>query len=208
MPSDCTNQLIQHIQAAPADQAQNLLTLFDALEEAVQNSTIGLDPTSIFSDTFTAFYLKQAQLTTAENPDSLAAHLLLIAQKALLDQVSGRETQSLHHAKTVAEALVQSHCKPVPHKPVRMVKHHWFAMAASALLLSTLGWYGWTYQQVHNQPTLAANITDINNSQRDTNTAGITASQASETYKTIEITRTRNCRYLHAHQKPEEKKEV
>lgn len=207
MPAFNADQLIQQIKTAPTNRAQNLLTLFDALETAAQDPAVNLDPLSIFTDAFTAFYLKQAKLTTAENPDSLAAHLLLIAQKALMDQLSGREIQSLHHAKTVAAALVQSQCKPEPLKSVRIVKRHWFAMVASAFAFSIVGWYGWSQYQVQQQPTLAAK-TKLNGPKTIVNSAEITANQASEMYQKFEMMRNGSCRYLEAIQIPDEHKAV
>ncbi len=209
MSSYNADQLTQQIETTPSNKAQNLLALFDALDAAAQDTTIKLDPLSIFTDAFTAFYLKQAKLTTAENPDSLAAHLLLIAQKALMDQLSGRESESLHHAKTVAAALIQSQCKPEPAKPVRMVKRHWFTMAASVVVISIVGWFGWSQYAIQKQqPTLATNSVNPKTLATPTAITAITANQASEMYQKFEMMRNGTCRYLEAIQIPDEHKAV
>ncbi len=208
MSSYSADTLIQQIQQAPIDNAQNLLTLFDVLDKVANDPTVTVEPLNIFTDAFTTFYLQQAQKTTAENPDSLAAHLLLIAQKALMDQLSGDESQSLHHAKTVAQALVQSQCKPAQPRPIRIVKRHWFTLAASVFVCSIAGWYGWTAYQVQNQPKMANPTITHSASNTYLSPKEITANQASEMYQKFEMMRKGSCRYLEAIQIPDEHKAV
>lgn len=208
MPSYHTDQLIQQIETAPADNAENLLVLFDALDRIAQSTPHSMEPVEIFTDAFTAFYLKQAKKTASENPDILAAHLLLIAQKAFIDQRSGQEHQSLYHAKAVAQALIQSQCKPAQPKPIRAIKQHWFALVASLFICSIAGWYGWTLHQIKHQPTPISHhaLSPANTSIPNPET--ITASQASEMYQTFEMMRNGTCRYLEAIQIPEEHKAI
>lgn len=200
-------QLIKSIHSQNVPDTQKLLALFDTLDTVCQDSTISVDPLTVFTDEFTNFYLKQAKNTTAENPDTLAAHLLLVAQKALIDQLSGRENQSLYHAKTVAQALIQAQCKPALPKSVQRAKQSWFGITASALLVAMLGWYGWSTYQVNQQPTAAITVAMADHSQQESPLT-ITAKQASEMYHKYEMMRNGSCRFIEALQIPDEHKDI
>lgn len=211
MAKDYTaEQLINLIAKASTNPTERLLALFDQLAAAVRDPDILVDPLTIFTDALTNFYLKQANHTTAESPDSLAAHLLLMAQKSLIDALSNQSTESLSYARTAAAALIEAQCPAAPPKAISLAKKHWFGVAASTMLFSSLGWYLWSGYQLNQHPTSPSPIVaeSIQAIPLDDEKAQPTAKQASEMYHQYEMMRNGSCRYIEAIQIPDEHKDI
>ncbi len=203
--------LISQIKSANSAPTARLLALFDQLNNAVHNTQITIDPMVIFTDELTDFYLTESKKTTAEHPDTLAAHLLLIAQKSLLDALSAeKQNNSLKLAREAAAALIQAQCKPAPHKALTFFQHHWFGLAASTVLMTSLSWYLWSSYQINTTPIeTTANIATIAESPTEVDVnAKLTAMQASDMYHQYEMMRNGRCRFIEAIQIPDEHKDI
>jgi len=208
MQTYTAKKLIDAITKAPSAHSQHLLALFDTLDLIAKDSSTQVDPLVLFTDAFTHFYLKQARKTNVENPDSLAAHLLLIAQKAFIEQQAGHEAHSLHHAKTVAKALIQSQTKSTTALSASFLAQNWFAMTASCFVFATIAWISWHSYQIKQQPLIASQTKPFEEIVNITVSNKVTADQASEMYKKFEMMRNGTCRYLEAIQIPDKHKAV
>lgn len=102
--------LINMLAKASQTPQGRLLGLFDILHDWLKapnleqaNVTLGAPNPLLVS-----YCVEQATLLGAENPELLAEHIVLIAQNAARHAITQPDSNSLLHAKKVAQALIQA----------------------------------------------------------------------------------------------------
>lgn len=203
-------QLIESMSKVSPDAKLRLISLFDLLEVALKAEQDPLIQDQIFNLSLTQYCIQLSSEAKAHHPETLADHLLFIAQNAFNQQLNQPRQAHLMHAKKVAEALIlaQSNTQSNFSDSFKFMQPHRFAIAASFSAILLGGLFLW--QQTPKQTTIVvseANRTENVAIVRGDN-ASLTAQEASAMYAKYETMRSGTCQFLEAIQIPDKDKAV
>mgnify|MGYP000355403171 CR=1 FL=1 len=193
-----------------------LLALFDILDDwlkAPNFETAAVTPGA--SGTLLVSYcITQTKLLKTGNPELLAEHLVLIAQNAALHALSHPGSNSLIHAKKVAEALIQAQLQKTGIlAAIRSSRPALYGIAASiAILISAAAiWAPLFMQQRSGQVQIAQEQRPDNDAaitEPSQQNKALTAIDASRMYAKYEQMRQGTCQFPEVLQIPDKHKSI
>jgi len=205
-------QLIDFMTKASPDPKLRLISLFDCLE-AILNQESGtpvLEQEHIFNASLQQYCIQLSRESKAHYPETLADHLLFIAQNAFNQQINQPTQEHLMHAKKVAEALILAQVKAQTHFFCGLSFFYPFryAIAASFSIILLGGIFLWN-QNAHEPPiALSTSNTLENLTVSRGEDASLTAQEASAMYAKYETMRSGTCQFIEALQIPDKDKSV
>ena len=192
-----------------------LLALFDILHDWLKapsfeqaSVTLGAPSLSLVN-----YCLDQARLLGAENPELLAEHIVLIAQNAARHAIVQPESNSLIHAKKVANALIQAQTQKTGLAAnLKASRTVFYGVAASMVMLVGAAAI-WVPTLMHNRSTQAELAQSDQRLNHTANTAenqnkALTAIDASRMYAKYEQMRQGTCQFPEALQIPDKHKSI
>ncbi len=193
-----------------------LLALFDILHDWLKaprfeqtSVTLGAPSLSLVS-----YCRNQARLLGAENPELLAEHIVLIAQNAARHAIAQPESNSLIHAKKVANALIQAQTQKTGFAAnLKGSRTVFYGVAASMVMLIGAAAI-WAPMFMHSrsaQAQLAQAEQPIDSSAVNTaenQSKALTAIDASRMYAKYEQMRQGTCQFPEALQIPDKHKSI
>ncbi len=209
-------QLIELMSKVSPDAKLRLISLFDFLEATLkaqvdfQTFQQTFQQDQIFNPSLTQYCIQLSREAQAHHPETLADHLLFIAQNAFNQQLNQPTQAHLMHAKKVAEALIlaQSNAQSSFFNGLKLLHPTRFAIAASFSVILLGGFFLW--QQTPQQTTIA--LSEANRTENATSVRGgdasLTAQEASAMYAKYETMRSGTCQFLEAIQIPDKDKAV
>ena len=205
-----------------------ILSLFDILSDWLDAPDIKIDINQQVKDNIALvdFFAQQAKSCGAENPRLLAEHIILMAKNAAKQQLALPTSNSLMHAKKVADALIISQTQ----KHFLFKKSALIGMAASLFVITSAGLIYWqsiteTYlAQIagHTSPNIQKVAFSVNHKKTEAiaqrgmkgnttlkeDVAGITANDAVLMYAKFDQMRSGTCQFPEALQIPDKDKAV
>jgi len=193
-----------------------LLALFDILHDWLKapsfehtSVTLGASCLSLVN-----YCLDQAKLLGAENPELLAEHIVLIAQNAARHAMLQPESNSLLHAKIVANALIQAQTQKTGLAAnLKSSRTVFYGVAASMVMLIGAAAI-WGPMLIHSRSAeaqLAQSDQRINNTaanSAENQNKTLTAIDASRMYAKYEQMRQGTCQFPEALQIPDKHKSI
>lgn len=192
-----------------------LLGLFDVLNDWLKapnfeqaTVTLGAPSPGLIN-----YCIEQAKSLGAENPELLAEHIVLIAQNAARHAVVQPESNSLIHAKKVAQALIQAQTQKTSIvASVKQSRSALYGIAASmVLLIGAATIWGPMFMHSRTAQAQIAQQVIINNAAMNTATnqnKTLTAIDASRMYAKYEQMRQGTCQFPEALQIPDKHKSI
>lgn len=151
----------------------------------------------------------QAQALGAENPETLAEHIVLIARNAALQDIAQPLSNSLMHAKKAANALILAQTQPPAATAVKrtITKPATYAIAATLMLAigATLIWSPFLQQQ-QAAPHLRTAANDTHSAAPTPQP--LTAQDATQMYAKFELMRQGSCQFPEVLQMPDKHKAI
>jgi len=153
----------------------------------------------------------QAQALGAENPETLAEHIVLIARNAAQQNIMHPLSNSLMHAKKAANALILAQTQPLVANKVKrkITKPTAYAIAATLALAigATLIWAPVLHQQ-QSAPHMRAEANDTHTNKLAVTPQPLTAQDATQMYAKFELMRQGSCQFPEVLQMPDKHKAI
>lgn len=187
-----------------------LLSLFDILHDWLKAPKMLNNPQ--LSDSNYALLLSyctaQAQALGAENPETLAEHIVLIARNAAQHEIAQPRSNSLMHAKKAAQALILAQTQPPATKIAKQaITPASYAIAATLIIAisATLIWAPHLQEQqvAPHQETVAIVTHSATPTPRP-----LTAQDATQMYAKFELMRQGSCQFPEVLQMPDKHKAI
>lgn len=208
--------LINMLAKASKTPQGRLLALFDILHDwlkapSFEQASVTLGAPSL---PLVSYCLDQARLLGAENPELLAEHIVLIAQNAARHAIVQPESNSLIHAKKVAQALIQAQTQKTGLAANLKASHAVHYGVAASLLMLIGAAAIWSPMFMHSRNAQAQlaqtdqrnNITSANAAENQNK--ALTAIDASRMYAKYEQMRQGTCQFPEALQIPDKHKSI
>ena len=204
--------LIKMLEKSSKKPELRILNLFDILNDWGTAPSIEKDFLSEFSQAnapskLIAFLTQQAQQTKADAPSILADQIVFLAKTALVTQLSTNSTDTLHHAKTTAQALIKAQCEKEKTSLLDLFKAN-KRPAYAGLGLIVLGAMIGSSLALGQKPS--ATIIDTSSSQLIQLPKGIAGDPklTADMYASLETMRGGDCRFIEALLIPESDKKI
>jgi len=194
-----------------------LLNLFDILDDWLKapNLEKAITLQHISNPMLITYCIEQAKSLSAENPELLAEHIVLIAHSAAQQAIEQPQSNSLIHAKKVAHALIQVQIQPKPaiFTAIKESRSALYGIAASMLIIigAAAIWVPVYMHKQSPQVQMAQQNKMIENTIITAKTAEnktLTAIDASRMYAKYEQMRQGTCQFPEALLIPDEHKSI
>lgn len=202
--------LINMLAKASKTPQGRLLSLFDILHDWLKAPTLEQANVTLGAPNplLITYCIEQAMLLGAENPELLAEHIVLIAQNAARHAITQPDSNSLLHAKKVAQALIQAQTQESGlTADIKRSRPALYGIAASMVILIGAAAI-WGPMFMHS-PNAQAQI--VQQEPSDTSiiqNKALTAIDASRMYAKYEQMRQGTCQFPEVLQIPDEHKSI
>ena len=159
-----------------------------------------------------SYCIAQAQALGAENPETLAEHIVLIARSAAQQNITHPLSNSLMHAKKAANALILAQTQPPAAIKVKRAVNKPVAYSIAATLALAIGtsfiWAPMLKDQ-QSAPHISAESNDAHNPTLATaQSKQLTAQDATQMYAKFELMRQGSCQFPEVLQMPDKHKAI